>query len=148
MGASDSGGVCQCPLGFVGEFCEQPVEVRLPRFNGTSHLTYFGMGSMSASASYSSSSIASSASLSNDVEVVFKAEEGGGEDGRRARPGILLYNGDREGRGEAGGKNRVDGVGVVAVATTVVVAVVVAAAAKMILDYVWWDNIFVAGMWK
>ena len=23
------GGVCQCPLGFVGEYCEEPVEVKV-----------------------------------------------------------------------------------------------------------------------
>ncbi len=79
-----SPGVCQCPLGFVGEFCERPVEVQvrvdpdrvrvcrctcgirlslfqIPRFMGTSHLTYFGLG---ASSSFSM--------LTNDIQIVFK----------------------------------------------------------------------------
>eukprot|EP00095_Tigriopus_kingsejongensis_P003764 snap_masked-scaffold965_size75845-processed-gene-0.0 protein:Tk03764 transcript:snap_masked-scaffold965_size75845-processed-gene-0.0-mRNA-1 annotation:"PREDICTED: pikachurin" len=64
-------GVCQCPLGFSGEYCEQPVEVKIPAFNGSSHLTYFGL--------------ADSSPLWNDFEVVLRSE---------AEDGLVLYNGN------------------------------------------------------
>ncbi|XP_059078305.1 pikachurin-like [Tigriopus californicus] len=64
-------GVCQCPLGFSGEYCEKPVEVKIPSFNGTSHLTYFGL--------------ADSSPLWNDFEVVLRSE---------AEDGLILYNGN------------------------------------------------------
>lgn len=81
------GGVCQCPLGFVGEFCQAAVDVQVPAFNNTSpaassHLTYFGL--------------ASSSPLVTDVDVVLRPEPASSAgDGGLPAPGLVLYNGDR-----------------------------------------------------
>ena len=39
------GGVCQCPLGFVGEYCEEPVEVKVSGSNGDLRFSYKGIWS-------------------------------------------------------------------------------------------------------
>ncbi|XP_076319597.1 pikachurin-like isoform X2 [Tachypleus tridentatus] len=63
-------GICLCPLGYAGDFCEQAVELVVPFFNGSSYLQYPGLGN--------------SALLFIELLIVFKPE---GPDG------ILFYNG-------------------------------------------------------
>ena len=65
-------GYCECPLGFDGQFCETPVDIQIPSFNGkSSHLIFPGLGSKSP--------------LWNDFQLVIRPQE---EDG------LLLFNGD------------------------------------------------------
>lgn len=69
--------VCLCPLGFHGIQCEKETAVRIPRFNGHSHLEFKGLGR--------------SVLAFTELEVVVKPE---------ARDGLILYNGythDRKG---------------------------------------------------
>lgn len=64
---------CECPLGFDGQFCETPVEIQIPSFNGkSSHLIFAGLGQKSP--------------LWNDFELVIRPTEDNG---------LILYNGDR-----------------------------------------------------
>ncbi|KAL8612700.1 hypothetical protein ACOMHN_025351 [Nucella lapillus] len=69
--------VCLCPLGFHGTQCEKETAVRIPRFNGHSHLEFKGLGR--------------SVLAFTELEVVVKPE---------GRDGLILYNGythDRKG---------------------------------------------------
>ena len=63
---------CECPLGFDGQFCETPVDIQIPSFNGhSSHLIFPGLGSKSP--------------LWNDFQLVIRPQEDSG---------LLLFNGD------------------------------------------------------
>ena len=63
---------CECPLGFDGQFCETPVDIQIPSFNGeSSHLIFPGLGQTSP--------------LWNDVQLVLRPQ---------ADNGLILYNGD------------------------------------------------------
>ncbi|CAB4065123.1 unnamed protein product [Lepeophtheirus salmonis] len=64
--------ICQCPLGFGGEFCEKAVDVKVPSFNGTSYLVYTGIGDSSP--------------LWTEIELVFQSS---------AEDGLIFYNGQR-----------------------------------------------------
>lgn len=69
--------VCLCPFGFHGEICEKETPVRIPHFNGHSHLEFGGLGR--------------SVLAFTEIEVVVKPE---------AKNGMILYNGyqrDRKG---------------------------------------------------
>ncbi|KAK7495830.1 hypothetical protein BaRGS_00012820, partial [Batillaria attramentaria] len=69
--------VCLCPLGFHGEICEKETPVRIPHFNGHSHLEFFGLSR--------------SVLAFTEIEAVIKPE---------AKNGMILYNGykrDRKG---------------------------------------------------
>ncbi|KAF0312615.1 Pikachurin [Amphibalanus amphitrite] len=78
ISAPDGSATCLCPLGFLGELCEKPVDLQVPFFNGSSHLKYPGLGT--SALSYLS------------LEVTIKPT---------APDGILLYNGlHANGQGE------------------------------------------------
>ncbi|PVD23328.1 hypothetical protein C0Q70_16596 [Pomacea canaliculata] len=69
--------ICLCPLGFHGSICEKETPVRIPRFNGHSHLEYAGLGR--------------TVLAFTELEAVIKPE---------AVDGMVLYNGytlDRKG---------------------------------------------------
>ncbi|CAG0882633.1 unnamed protein product [Darwinula stevensoni] len=63
---------CLCPLGYIGERCETPVDLEVPFFNGTSYLKYPALGS--------------SALESLDLELTIKPS---------ARDGLILFDGRR-----------------------------------------------------
>ncbi|XP_023215950.1 pikachurin-like isoform X1 [Centruroides sculpturatus] len=43
VAASPDHGICLCPIGFIGEKCETPVDIIIPSFNGSSYLQYPGL---------------------------------------------------------------------------------------------------------
>lgn len=69
--------ICLCPLGFHGDMCEKETPVRIPHFNGHSHLQFQGLGR--------------TVLAYTEVEAVIKPE---------ALDGVIVYNGythDRKG---------------------------------------------------
>lgn len=63
---------CQCPLGFDGQFCENPVDVQIPSFDGiSSYLIYPGLQGQSP--------------LWNEFELVLRPT---------SQDGLILYHGD------------------------------------------------------
>ncbi|XP_013773558.1 pikachurin-like [Limulus polyphemus] len=87
VAASPDHGICLCPLGYIGDRCEQAVELVVPFFNGSSYLEYSGLGS--------------SALSFIELLVVFKPK----------RPdGVLFYNGYKiDGTGDFMAISLVDG---------------------------------------
>ncbi|XP_059056215.1 pikachurin-like [Achroia grisella] len=63
------GGVCLCPLGYAGEKCEITLDLKVPRFNGSSYLRLPGLGN--------------SAQSWLDIQITLKPTDG---------DGLVLYN--------------------------------------------------------
>ncbi|XP_038218140.1 pikachurin [Zerene cesonia] len=63
------GSVCLCPLGYAGEKCEITLDLKVPRFNGSSYLRLPGLGN--------------SAQSWLDIQITVKPSSG---------DGLLLYN--------------------------------------------------------
>lgn len=70
--------ICECPLGFSGESCQHTIDIKVPKFDGTSYLRYPGLGE--------------AALIWLEIELVFRPT---------SKEGLLLYNGNRnDGQGD------------------------------------------------